>query len=49
LKYFQSEAALTYGVNAIPFTVLVDKDGKIIAQNLRGPSLERKLEELFGA
>jgi len=49
LKYFQSEAALTYGVSAIPYTVLIDKEGKIIAQNLRGPSLERKLEELFGA
>jgi len=49
LKYFQCEAAVTYGVSAIPFTVLVDREGKIIAQNLRGPSLERKLEELFGA
>lgn len=49
LKYFQCEAAVDYGVSAIPFTVLVDKEGKIIAQNLRGPSLERKLEELFGA
>lgn len=49
LKYFQSKAAVDYGVSAIPFTVLVDKDGKIIAQNLRGASLEKKLEELLGA
>lgn len=48
LKYFQCEAAVDYGVSAIPFTVLVDKEGKVVAQNLRGPSLERKLEELFG-
>ena len=49
LKYFQSKAAVDYGVSAIPFTVLVDKDGKIIAQNLRGANLDKKLEELFGA
>lgn len=49
LKYFNSAAAVTYGVQAIPFTVLVDKEGKIIAQNLRGQSLYSKLEEIFGA
>lgn len=49
LKYFNSEAAVTYGVQAIPYTVLVDKDGKVIAQNLRGQSLYKKLEEIFGA
>ena len=27
LKYFQSQAAVDYGVSAIPFTVLVDKEG----------------------
>ena len=31
----------------VPSTVLVDKDGKIIARNLRGPELERKLAEIF--
>lgn len=49
LKFWQSAAAKTYGVSAIPYTVLVGPDGKVIAQNLRGASLERKLEELFGA
>jgi peroxiredoxin len=49
LKFWQSAAAQTYGVSAIPYTVLVDPEGKIIAQNLRGASLERKLEELLGA
>lgn len=47
LKYWKSAAAGLYGVNSIPFTVLIDKEGKIIAKNLRGQSLERKLEELF--
>lgn len=36
-----------YGFNSIPHTVLIDKEGKIIATGLRGASLEQKLEELF--
>jgi peroxiredoxin len=47
LKYFNSEAAQTYGINSIPATVLLDREGKIIARNLRGPALEEKLEEIF--
>ncbi|MEM7037414.1 MAG: TlpA disulfide reductase family protein, partial [Bacteroidota bacterium] len=43
-----SKPAQTYGVNSIPATVLVDKEGKIAARNLRGPALEKKLEEIFG-
>ena len=37
-----------YQFSGIPHTVLIDPEGKIIAQKLRGPSLERKLQELFG-
>lgn len=48
IKYFNSAAAALYKVDAIPFTVLVDPDGVIIAKNLRGPTLEAKLIELFG-
>jgi peroxiredoxin len=48
LKYFQSEAARTYSVGGIPATFLIDPDGKIIAKNLRGASLEAKLKEIFG-
>lgn len=47
LQYFNSAAAATYQVNAIPATFLLDKDGKIIGKNLRGEALERKLAELF--
>jgi len=47
LKYWQSAAAQQYGVTAIPATFLLDKEGKIIAKNLRGESLERKLDELL--
>ncbi|WP_186756717.1 TlpA disulfide reductase family protein [Echinicola salinicaeni] len=47
LKYFNSEAAATYNINAIPATYMVDPEGKIIAKDLRGPSLENKLKEIF--
>ncbi len=47
LRGWQNKAAQTYGVRSIPHTVLVDREGKIIARNLRGPALERKLAEIF--
>lgn len=48
LQYFNSEAARAYQINAIPATYLVDPEGKIVEKNLRGPSLEAKLREIFG-
>lgn len=48
LKYWQSEGAKAYGVTSIPHTVLIDRDGKIIARKLRSQALEGKLEEIFG-
>ena len=47
LKYWQSEAARTYNITAIPFSLLLDPDGVIIAKNLRGVALDQKLEEIF--
>ncbi|GAB3892149.1 TlpA disulfide reductase family protein [Spirosoma agri] len=47
LKYWQSAAAQQYGVQAIPATFLLDKEGKIIAKNLRGDALEQKLDEIL--
>lgn len=43
-----SSAAALYNVKSIPQTFLVDKEGKIIAKNLRGAALETKLAELLG-
>lgn len=48
LQYFNSQAARDYNIQAIPFSILLDKDGKIIAKNLRGAALEQKLEEVLG-
>ena len=48
LQYFNSEAAALYSINAIPATVLLDREGKIIAKNLRGEALAAKLAEIFG-
>jgi thiol-disulfide isomerase/thioredoxin len=47
LQYFGPLAKL-YNVNAIPATFLLDENGIIIATNLRGQELHRKLEELLG-
>jgi hypothetical protein len=38
-----------YGFQGIPYTVLVDKKGKIIGTNLRGAALEQKLTEVLGS
>ena len=48
LKSWSNEAAQLYKVSGIPFTVLVDKEGKIIQTNLRGEALESTLKSIFG-
>lgn len=48
LKGWQNAAAQNYGVSSIPHTVLLDKEGKIIATHLRGGALEAQLKEIFG-
>lgn len=48
LKFWQSEAARTYNITAIPFSLLLDPNGVIIAKNLRGKALDDKLKEIFG-
>ena len=47
LKGWSSSAAALYKVSSIPKTFLLDKKGRIIGTDLRGPALERKLEEIF--
>ena len=47
LKGVDCEAALLYGIQSIPYTLLIDQDGTILARNIRGEAMEKKLEELF--
>ncbi|AEE50468.1 peroxiredoxin family protein [Haliscomenobacter hydrossis] len=47
LKGWSNEVAQMYEVQGIPKTFLIDPQGKIIATDLRGPSLEAKLAEIF--
>ena len=47
LQYWKSAGAALYGVNSIPHTVLVDKDGVILAKNLHGEALVARLSELL--
>jgi peroxiredoxin len=46
LKFWSSEAARIYGVNAIPATYLIGPDGTILARNLRGQALAKALERM---
>jgi peroxiredoxin len=48
LKGWHSSAATLYGVQSIPSSFLIDRNGLIIAQNLRGAALEQKLQDVFG-
>jgi peroxiredoxin len=43
LKGWTNEAAVLYGVRAIPSNFLLDREGKIVAKNLRGEALEEAL------
>jgi thiol-disulfide isomerase/thioredoxin len=47
LKKWNSSVVPMYNIESIPFTVLLDKDGKIVGKNLRGAELEKKLAELM--
>jgi peroxiredoxin len=47
LQEWNSIAVSTYGFSGIPFNVLIDPDGKIIGQALRGSDLDTKLAEVL--
>jgi len=47
LKGFENEAASIYNIQGIPSSLLINPEGKIIAYNLRGLNLEKKLAEIF--
>ena len=47
LKGWRNAAAVEYEIRGIPSTFLLDKKGRIIAKDLRGYALDRKLKEIF--
>jgi len=47
LKYWESSVVPLYKIEGIPFNVLVDPDGKIIATDLRGEDLQKKLMDVL--
>jgi peroxiredoxin len=47
LKQWESIAVKTFQFNSIPFNVLIDPSGKIIASRLTGPELHQKLAEVL--
>ena len=47
LKYWNSLVVPLYKIESIPYNLLLDNEGKIIAANLRGEDLQKKLAELY--
>ena len=47
IAYFDDAIAKLYNIQAIPATFLLDKDGVIVAKNLRGPALEEKIASML--
>lgn len=47
LKGWKNEVSTYYGIRGIPSTLLVDPKGNIIARDLKGEALNKKLEDLF--
>lgn len=45
LKAWKSEGVKSYAVGTIPYTILIDAGGKIIARNLHGDELEKAIAE----
>ena len=47
LKGWKSSVVANFGIEGIPHTVLLNKEGKIIGKNLRGEKLEETLTKLL--
>jgi len=44
LKFWRSPVAKTYNIQGLPFNVLIDGKGIIVAKNLHGADLEKEIE-----
>jgi thiol-disulfide isomerase/thioredoxin len=47
LQFWNSPIAHQYGLQSIPASYLLDKDGRVIAKDLRGAQLDKKLAEIL--
>ena len=47
LKGWKCAASEVYGISSIPSNILVDGEGKIVASDLRGEALHKKLAEIY--
>lgn len=47
LKGWENQAARDYGIESIPFNLLLDPEGKIIAKNIRGENLIDTLHKVL--
>ena len=47
LQFWNSPVVKLYSIRGIPQNFLLDKEGRIVASNLRGEALEEKLSELL--
>ncbi len=49
LKFWDNEVAKAWGIRSVPANFLIDPSGKIVAKNVRGEELSKKLNEILGA
>jgi len=47
-QYWANEFAVKYGIQSIPTAFLLDKDGKVVTSEARGPDLEPAIKRLLG-
>ena len=47
-KYWKTDLAVKYSINAIPAMFLLDQDGKVVSTHARGPKLEEEVKLELG-
>ena len=47
LQFWKSAVVPLYNIESIPFNVLLDPTGKIVAKSLRGAALDEKLQDIL--